>query len=177
MSNIKNYLKTAGDLIKGDLANANSAIKEARDERNGVLWKVLTNLLVYANTEVFAQGYTKKLAKQFKSDVMAETGLSEKQAGKYTESISAALGVRGIRKGVRSIDGLPAACDDVATVAAFLTAAEIDTFNKFIKATKVDLTPVQSAAKVLAKLTPGQRQSAVEMAEKMDKDSEDGDEA
>lgn len=176
MSNTANYLKTAGDLIKGDLANINEELKKGREAKNGVLWEVLANLLVYANTKVFAGGYTKKLAKQFKMDVCAETGLSEKQAGKYTESISAGLGVRGIRKGLKTIEGLTAACDDVKTVKAFLNAAEITTFNKFIAATRVDLTPVQTAAKVLAKLTPAQRNSAVEMAEKMDKDSEDTDE-
>lgn len=173
MSNVKNYLKTAGDLIKGDLATVNAELKAGRERKNGVLWQVLTNLLVYANTQVFAQGYTKKLAKQFKNDLMAETGLSEKQAGKYTESISAALGIRGIRKGLRTIEGLPAACDDVKSVASFLEAAEITTFNKFISATRVDLTPVQSAAKVLSKLTVAQRVSAAELAEKMDKDEAD----
>lgn len=167
MSN--SLLKVAGDLIKGDLADVNSELKAARERRGGVLWRVLTNLICYANNEVFEGGYTKKLAKQFKLDLVAETGLSEKQAAKYTESISAGLGVRGVRKGMRAIDGLPAAAfDGVKSVQEFLTAAEILTFNNFVTAVKVAPTPVQRAAKVLEKLTPKQREDAMALAAKAD---------
>lgn len=177
-SNHKTYLTAAGNLIKGDLADVNSELKAGREKKGGILWRVLTNLIVYAQVGVFQQGYTKKLARQFKNDLVAETELSEKQAGKYTESISAALGVRGVRKGIKStgIDGLVAAAmDGTKAVQDFLKAREIETFNQFLKAVRVDVTPVQTAAKSLAKLTVQQRALAMEMAEK--NDEADGDEA
>jgi hypothetical protein len=176
MSNTANFLKTAGDLIKGDLADINSELKMGRERRQGTLWQVLTNLICYGATAVFADGYTKKAAKQFRADVMAETSLSEKQASKYTENISAALGVRGVRKGVRAIDGLDAAAKDgVKMVADFLKGAEIETFNQFMAAVRIDPTPVEKAAKVLHRLTVEQRTKAMARAVELDKDG-DGDE-
>lgn len=171
--NPNSYLKVAGNLIKGDLADVMAEIKSGNEKKGGILYRVLTHLICYAQIEVFATGYSKRLAKQFKADVMSETGLSEKQAGKYTESISAALGVRGVRKGVRCIDGLgAAAAEGVKMVEQFLKAAEIETFNQFMAAVRVDPTPVQVAAKVLRKLTVVQRAAAMEMAAKMDKDED-----
>lgn len=172
MSNTRSYLKTAADRIKGDLATVRDEIKAANERKGGILWLTLCDLLCYAHLEVFAKGYSKKAAKTFKVDLMGETGLSEKQAAKYTESISAGLGVRGVRKGMREIKGLPAACEDTTLVQAFLNAAEIDTFNKFQRAVRIDLTPVQSAAKMLEKLTPTQRADAMKMAAKNDHDGD-----
>ena len=169
-SNSKNYLREGANLVKGDLATIKAEISAANEKKGGVLWLVLTNWILYANNSVFMDGYTKKLAKQFKMDVMSETGLSEKQAAKYTESISAGLGVRGVRKGMRAIDGLPAACDSLPSVQAFLMSAEIETFNKFQRAVRIDPTPVQAAAKVLLKLTPKQRDDARILADKLDEE-------
>ena len=172
------YLKLAGNLIKGDLVDINAELKLGRERKGGILWKVLTHLICYANNEVFNGGYTKKLAKQFRADVMSETGLSEKQASKYTESISAALGVRGIRKGIRSLDGLTAAAaSGLKTVEELLKTMEIETFNQFMAAVRIEPTPVERAAKVLYKLTMDRREKAMELAKEMDKnegaDSED----
>lgn len=175
----KAFLKSAAERIKGELATVREDIAKGNEKKKGILWLTLCDLLCYAHTEVFKDGYTKKAAKAFKTDLMTETGLSEKQAAKYTESISAGLGVRGVRKGMREIKGLPTACDDTVSVQAFLNAAEIDTFNKFQKAVRTDLTPVQAAAKMLSKLTPIQRGDAVKMAAKMDStdDSAESEEA
>lgn len=177
MSNTKNYLRAAANRIKGELATVREEIAKANETKGGILWLVLCDLLVYAQNSVFNEGYTKKLARKFKLDLVSETGLSEKQAAKYTESISAALGVRGVRKGMKAIEGLVAACDDSDMVQAFLKSCEIDTFNKFQKAVRVEATPVQTAAKALLKLTPKQRDAAREMADKHDADSDDGEEA
>lgn len=172
MSN--SYLKAAANLIKGDLSQANDELKAARDAKNGVLWKVLCNLICYANNEVFQNGYTRKLAKQFKVDLMSETGLGEKQASRYTEAVSAGLGVRGVRKGMRSIEGLPAAAaDGIKMVEQFLNAADIKTFNQFISATKEEKSPVEKAAEVLSKLTLTQRERAVARAAELDKADDD----
>lgn len=173
-SNTANFLKTAGDLIKGELADVNSELKTGREKRQGVLWRVLTNLICYATNSVFQDGYSKKAAKQFRADVMSETSLSEKQSGKYTENISAALGVRGVRKGVRAIDGLDAAArDGVRSVEDFLKAAEIETFNQFMAAVRIDPSPVEKAAKVLSKLTEEQRKKAMDRAVELSKEDED----
>jgi hypothetical protein len=163
-SNSKNYLREGANLVKGDLATIKAEISAANEKKGGILWQVLTNWILYANNSVFMDGYSKKLAKQFKMDVMAETGLSEKQAA------SAGLGVRGVRKGMRAIDGLPAACDSLPSVQAFLMSAEIETFNKFQRAVRIDPTPVQAAAKVLLKLTPKQRDDARILADKLDEE-------
>lgn len=169
-----NFLTTAGTLIKGELADINSELKSGREKRQGVLWRVLTNLVCYAANHVFVDGYSKKAAKQFRADVMAETSLSEKQSGKYTENISAALGVRGVRKGVRAIDGLDAAAKGgVKMVEDFLKAAEIETFGQFMSAVRIDPTPVEKAAKVLSKLTEEQRNKALERAKELSKEEED----
>ncbi len=176
ISNIATYLRTAGNLIKGDLKVVNDELKANQETKRGVLWQVLCNLLVYAQQAVFKDGYTRKKAKQFKDDLMRETGMSEKQAGKYTEAISAGLGVRGVRKGMRRIDGLDVACDDIKMVTAFLTAANIDTFNKFVQAVRVEKSPVNKVAEALHKLTPKQREAAMAMAEKLDKSLDPGDE-
>lgn len=171
MSN--SYLKVAGNLIKGALADANEQLKKGNEEKRGVLWKVLVNLICYANNEVFAQGYTKKLAKQFKTDLMEEAGISDKQAAKYTESISSALGVRGIRAGMKVIDGLPAAANDgVKMVEDLLKAKEIETFTAFVRAVRTEKTPVQVAAIQLMKLTPKQRDLARQMADKNDSETD-----
>lgn len=173
-TNIGNYLKAAGDLIKGDLADINSELKAGRERRQGTLWRVLTNLICYAANGVFIDGYSKKGAKQFRADVMAETSLSEKQASKYTENISAALGVRGVRKGVRAIDGLDAAAKEgVKMVEDFLKGAEIETFNQFMAAVRVDPTPVEKAAKVLSKLTEDQRNKAMERAKELSNEDDE----
>lgn len=172
--NYFSYLQIAGNLIKGDLAEISDQLKKGNEAKRGVLWQVLTNLVCYANNDVFKEGYTKKLARQFKADLMSETGLSEKQAGKYTESISAALGVRQVRKGMKAIDGLPAAAaDGPKLVEEFLIARQIDTFNSFLKSVKTEDTPVQRAAKMLVKLTPKQRDLARQMADKQDEDLEE----
>jgi hypothetical protein len=178
-SNTRSYLLAAGNLIKGDLADVQSEIKSGNEKKGGIQWKVLTNLITYAQVGVFMEGYTKKLAKSFRNDLMAETTLSEKQAAKYTESISAALGVRGVRKGIKSsgIEGLgAAAADGPKAVGEFLKALEIDTFNKFVKAVRVEKTPVQIAAAALGKLNAEQRKMALEMAEKNDQTEGDEDE-
>lgn len=172
MATTNSYLRSAGNLIKGDLATIREEITKANETKGGILWQVLTYLICHAQNEVFKDGYTKKLARKFKLDLVAETGLSEKQAAKYTESISAGLGVRGVRKGMLEIKGLAVNCDDADTVGKFLKAAEIDTFSKFQKAVRVELTPVQAAAKVLSKLTVAQRQSAIDMAKKGDVDQD-----
>lgn len=170
MAQPNSLLKQAGNLIKGDLAEVNAELKAGREKKNGVLWQVLTRLICYAQQEVFAQGYTKKLAKQFRADVMSETGLSEAQSSKYTESISAALGVRGVRKGVRLIEGLSAAAaDGVVATETFLKATEIETFNQFMASVRVEPTPVQKVGKALHKLTPAQRELAMEVAKSLDK--------
>lgn len=171
-SNIRHYLKAAGDLIKGDLANAEEALKEGRETRKSVLWQVLCNLLPYAQNHVFREGYSRKLAAQFRDDLVKETGLSEKQAAKYTESISAGLGVRGLRKGLKMIDGLPAACGSVKDTEEFLVAIKIDTFNKFRSAVRVDKTPVQDVGERLHKLTDHQRTLAMQVATRLDKAEE-----
>ena len=70
---------------------------------------------------------------------------------------------------MRSIDGLTAvAAESPEAVTRFLNAAEITTFNQFISATRLDKTPVQLAVERLSKLTPAQREMAMEMAKKGD---------
>lgn len=173
--NTTTYLREAGLLIKGDLKSVNDSLKAANEEKRGVLWRVLCNLLVYAQQAVFVDGYTRKKAKQFKDDLIAETGLSIKQASKYTEAISAGLGVRGVRKGMRSIEGLGIACDNVAMVQEFLTGAGIDTFNKFVQAVRTEKSPVLTVAEKFAALTPKQRDLCLKTVEKIDKAQEPGD--
>ena len=110
---------------------------------------------------------------------MAEVGISEKQAGKYTEAISAGLGVRGVRKGMRSIEGLPvAAADGINDLKDFFKAREIETFNAFTKAVRIEESSVHKVAKALHKLTKEQRAKANEIMEKLDaaKETEENDE-
>ena len=179
MSNSNNYLKAAGNLLKGDLSTLDAQLKAAREERGGVLFDILCNLTCHAAINVFKDGYTKKLASQFKQDVVAEVGISEKQAGKYTEAISAGLGVRGVRKGMRSIEGLPvAAADGINDLKDFFKAREIETFNAFTKAVRIEESSVHKVAKALHKLTKEQRVKANEIMEKLDaaKETEENDE-
>lgn len=175
MKNTTSYLREAALLIKGDLKHVNDELKAGQEAKRGVLWNVLCNLLVYAQQAVFADGYTRKKAKQFKDDLMSETGLSEKQVSKYTEAISAGLGVRGVRKGMKSIEGLGVACDNVAMVQQFLTGAGIDTFNKFVRAVRVEKSPVAVVAEAFYELTPKQRDLALKMVDKLDKAQDPGD--
>lgn len=173
-NDVDGFLREAGTIIKGELADVNAELASGREKKKGVLWRVLTNLICYAANKVYAEGYTKKNAKQFRADVMAETNLSEKQAGKYTENISAALGVRGLRPGVRSLPGLDvAAKDGLVSVQEWLVAAEIDTFGKFMSALRVEKTPVEIAAEKLAKLTEAQRDKAMERAKELSKQDEE----
>lgn len=172
-SNSQNFLKAASNLIKGDLSRLDSELKERREERGGVLYGILCNLICHAQINVFDSGYTKKAAAQFKADVVVEVGISEKQAGKYTESISAGLGVRGVRKGMRPIDGLPAAAmDGLKAVAEFLKERDVETFNAFTKAVRIEETPAHKVAKQMHKLTDTQRAKVQEIVAKLDKAQE-----
>jgi hypothetical protein len=171
VSNTGTYLRTAANLFKGELAENSEALKTARDAKNGTLWEIICNLICHASLNVFQDGnYTRKLAKRFKDDVVSECQLSEKQAGKYTESISAALGVRGLRRGVKPLDGLYAASQDgVKAVKEYLNAAEISTFNQFMNATRVGVTDIERVAKAYFRLSDIARQKVLEQVEAMDK--------
>ena len=174
----KSYLVDAGQVFKGKLADANKAVEEASGDKAKALWEVLNLLICYAGSVVFKQGdYTRKKAAQFKEDVMGQLGISAKQAGKWTESISAALGVRGLRKGVKPIEGLMAvAKTGVEDVDVFLKAREISTFNQFMNATRVEKDAVQALARQVFNLSQQSRERLRRLVEKLDKDAEGEDE-
>lgn len=170
------YLKAAGKLFKGQLGDHTEALKKAGDARAGTLWEILVLMICHAGTVVFNGGeYTRAKAKKFKEDVMGELGISAKQAGKWTESISAALGVRGLRKGVRPMDGLMAvAKTGPADTRTFLNAKEITTFNQFMNATRIPKDAVQELAKKVYNLSDQQRERLARVVKKLD-DDESGD--
>ncbi len=167
------YLRDAGQLFKGQLADNTAALKKATTERAGTLWEILALMIAYAGTAVFTNGdYTRKKAKKFKEDVMGQLGISAKQAGKWTESISAALGVRGLRKGVRPMDGLMAvAKTGPSDVKTFLMAKELMTFNQFMTATRTEKDPVQEIAKRVYGLSTQQRERLERVVAKLDEDA------
>lgn len=168
------YLRDAANIFKGELADNNEALKLARDARNGSLWNILCHLVCHASIVVFDKDYSRVKAKRFKEDVMGSFGISEKQAGKWTEAISAGLGVRGTRKGVQPIEGLSvAARDGVAETQKFLKAKEIETFNQFMTATRTPKDDVQELAKKYHNLSEAKRARLLKLVEKLDKD-EDG---
>lgn len=169
--NANSYLRTAANLFKGELANNSEALLAARETKNGTLWQIGCHLICHATIEVFDKDYTRAKAKRFKEDVMAQFGISAKQAGKWTESISAALGVRGVRKGVQPLDGLSAvARDGIGAVKEFLNAKEIKTWNQFMTATRSPKDPVQELAKKYHGLSIQQRERLTKIVEKLDAD-------
>ncbi len=167
------YLRTAANLLRGDLVQSTRDRTKANEKRNETLWQVLLNLLIYAQNVVYADGYSKKAAGGFIKTLETESGLSNRAAQKYCEAVSTGLGVRGNRKGMRTIQGLPAACENLKTLEAFLLAKEIKNFNQFRASIRVGKSPVVVAAEYLAKLaTPAQRDRARELADKMEKDAD-----
>ena len=172
LSNIDRYLRDACNLIKGEIAQVKDERGKLSKTYQAAQWKVLCNLIVYAHNGVFAEGYTRKAARKFIDDLERESGLSTQSCARYTNSISAALGVRGIRKGLKSIAGLPAASDDPQMVEKFLKGINIDTISKFIDATRTAKSPVRLAAEKLQALTLKQRQMAMDMAIRMDQDDD-----
>lgn len=174
MSTNVTYLRDAANMFKGELANHSEAWAAARDVRNGTLWSIGCHLICHASQIVFDKDYTRAKAKRFKEDVMGSFGTSAKQAGKWTESISAALGVRGVRKGVQPLEGLSVvAKDGLKAVQEYLNAKEIKTWNQFMTATRSPKDAVQELAKRYAGLSPQQRERCLKLVEKLDKD-EDG---
>lgn len=172
----KSYLTEAGKLLAGDLIQSTKDRKAATEYRNKTLWQVLLNLLVYAQNVVYADNYTKKAAGRFIKDLEETAGISNRSAQKYVEAVTTGLGVRGNRSGMRKIEGLPAACENKKTLEQFLIGKEITSFNKFRDAIRVGKSPIKIAAEYLAKLsTHGQREKAMELAEKLvkDKDAEE----
>lgn len=177
MSTANSYLRSAANLFKGELANNSEALIAARDTKNGTLWSIGCHLICHASIEVFDKDYTRVKAKRFKEDVMAQFGISAKQAGKWTESISAALGVRGVRKGVQPIEGLSVtARDGLKAVQEFLNAKEVKTWNQFMAATRTPKDNVQELAKKYHTLSNQQRERLLKLVEKLDKDEEGADE-
>lgn len=178
--NYRSYLRSAANLLRGDLAQHTKDRKETNEKRNKTLWQVLLNLLVYAQNVVYADGYTRKAAAGFIKELETESGLSNRAAQKYCEAVSTGLGVRGNRKGMRAIAGLSAACENTKTLEQFLNAKEISNFNQFRDAIRTAKSPIVVAAEYLAKLaTAAQRDKARELADKMETDreaSEDDDE-
>lgn len=140
-------------MFKGELSVSRETIKDARLVYGTISYKIIAELTCHGANKVFSGGYTRKLATDFKHDVMAEFGISKKQAGKYTEAVSAALGVRGLRRGVEAIAGLDvAAADGPASVEEFLLASDIRTFNAFINRTRADVDALDALAQRIAKL-------------------------
>lgn len=175
--NSQSYLRAAANLFKGDLSTNNEALETARNEKNGTLWKILNNLICHASINVFPAGYTRALAKRFKEDVIASFGISAKQASRWTESISAALGVRGLRKGIQPLDGLLAVGKEgPETVAEYLNVREIKTFNQFMNATRASKDHVVELAKKYQLLSPQQRDRVIKLADEIDKKEEGSEE-
>lgn len=167
------YLRDAANLFKGKLSTNNEALKEARDEKNGTSMTILIYLICYAATEVFVGDYSRAKAKRFKEDWVASANISAKQAGKWTESVSAALGVRGLRKGIQPLDGLmPMGKEGPEHVKSYLASLEITTFNQFMAATRTAKDHVQELAKKYHGLSTQQRERLLKLVEKLDKDEE-----
>lgn len=172
-TNTPNWLHDAGLIFKGELANNHEALKKAREDRNGSLLRILTLLICHASNNVFDHGYTKAKARRFNEDVIAEFGIGDKQASKWTTSISAALGVRGVRKGVQPIEGLDvAAGNGNEAVVEFLHVREIETFNQFMAATRTVKDEVQELAFKYQKLSESKRERLLKLVEKLDKDEQ-----
>lgn len=169
-SNSMNYLKKARELFVGEIADATDKMREYRDGRSAALFQALCNLICHAHVVSFAEGYSKKAAREFMDGVANECGLSEKQAFKYTSAITAALALRATKGSFRGsgIDGLDvAASDGPAAVADHLKKFEIETYNQFIAYLRVAVSPVAKVAAQLAKLNEDQRKEAMAMAAKM----------
>lgn len=171
MATPNSYLHAAALVFKGELSGNIEALKKARDEKNSSLWNVLTNLICHASTQAFEHGYTRAKAKRFNEDVIAAFGIGEKQAMKWTTSISAALGVRGLRKGVQPLKGLDvAATEGVDRVNEFLQAAQVTTFNQFMASTRTEKNPIDELARRYQKLSDVERERVQKLVKKLDDD-------
>lgn len=169
-SNAATYLQTAATLYRGDLAQSKEAADAARDLRNSSQWEIMCNLVAYAMVSVFKDGYKKTAAAMFREEVKDSFAISAKQAGKYTEAISAALGVRGMRDGIKPLKGLGvAALEGLDQIKTYLNASGIDTFNKFMQATRVDKDPVVELARKFAQFTTEERADCLEHVKVLDK--------
>src|SRR6185436_7361501 len=137
--NSQSFLRKAANILKGELAECNTALKETREAQRGAQWRILCNLICHAAQEVFTEGYSRQIASKFREDWVKASGLSAKQASKWTESISAALGVRGLRKGLKPLEGLMAVGKEgTDEVDKYLKAREITSFNEFMAATRTE---------------------------------------
>lgn len=178
-SNSMNFLKRAGELIKDELGK-NEQIETLTGERNVVVWDACCNLICHATLNVFvspktgAAFYSKNIAAQFKEDVSKELGISVKQAGKYTETISAALGVRLDKTGLKGggIKGLRiAAMDGVESVKDFCKALDepVETLGGLRRAVREEgESDIVKLAKKLHKQGKVERDEIMSLVKKLD---------
>lgn len=170
-SNSQNFLKHAGELIKGAIADAEGLIKESQEARDKAAWEATCNLICHAALNVFDKGYKKPIAKQFKQDVAQVLGISEKQASKYTETISAALGVRMDKGGLKGggIKGLRVpAMVSPDEVAEFCSALEITTLGGLRRACQKDKDPIETMARQFQKLETDARDEVLKLVKELD---------
>lgn len=174
-----NFLRIAGQLIKDELGKGEQ-IETLTDERNAVVWDACCNLICHAALNVFVNPktgnpfYSKNIAAKFKDDVVHELGISVKQAGKYTETISAALGVRMDKTGLKGggIKGLRvAALDGVDEVKTFCKALDepVETLGGLRRAVREDgESEIVKLAKKYQKLGKVEREELQSIVKRLD---------
>ena len=155
--NSRHFLTTAATLIKGEISQQSEVMAGAKEARDKAMWQATCNLVCYAAMTAFAKGYSRKLAVAFAEELAETCGIKQKQAEKYTSSISLALGVRmGKSKTMKEsgIKGLRAAAisgvEDV--VELFKAQPEpIDSLGALMRALRKDKDKVQEAAERFVK--------------------------
>lgn len=170
-TNSGNFLHKAGLLIKGEIADATSTIKENQEARNKAMWQAVCNLFCHAAVNVFGAGYSKVAAAQFKTEVATNCGITEKQASKYTETISAAMKMRGTRKGIKSIPGLfEAAQEGPGQVEKLFSemAEPVNTLGGLTRLIREPGDPLRKLAEKLSNLDGTDREAVEKMVKKMD---------
>lgn len=178
-SNSANFLKRAGELIKDELGKGEQ-IETLVGERNAIVWDACCNLICHAAINVFVNAktgnpfYSKTIAVKFKEDVSNELGISVKQAGKYTETISAALGVRMDKSGLKGggIKGLRvAAMDGPEEVREFCKALDepVETLGALRRAVREEGdSEIVKLAKKLHKQGKVERDEIMSLVKKLD---------
>lgn len=178
-SNSMNFLKRAGELIKDELGKSEQ-IETLTGERNAIVWDACCNLICHAAINVFVSPktgnpfYSKNIALKFKEDVSQELGISVKQAGKYTETISVALGVRLGKSGLKGggIKGLRvAAMDGPEEVREFCKALDepVETLGALRRAVREEgETEIVKLAKKLHKQGKVERDEIMSLVKKLD---------
>lgn len=174
-SNSENFLHKAGLLIKGEIADANETIKTTREARDKAVWQAICNLFCHAVVNIFADGYSKAAAAKFKAEVAENCNIKEKQAGKYTETISAALAMRGTRAGIKA--GIPgvyeAAQEGPDTVFDFFAklAEPVNTLGGLQRLIRKPVNVTQKVAEAFAKLDETDRDTVLKLVKRMDENA------